>query len=80
MGFIFLFLILIRWNEEGRRAQDLLLLFQGLRASPLTYRERGRERAVFVDDLAGNYWLLFYWALILLWVIEFENNCTASEN
>ena len=28
-SFIFLFLVLIRWNEEGRWGQDLLLLPQG---------------------------------------------------
>ena len=33
-SFLFLFLVLIRWNEERRRVQDFLLLPQGFESFP----------------------------------------------
>ena len=43
-NFIFLFLVLIRWNEEGKWAHDFFLLHQGFESFPsdLT-RERSRN-------------------------------------
>ena len=52
-SFIFLFLVLIRWNEEGRWVQDFLLLPQGFESLPSDLpraRWRNLVYVVLVDD------------------------------
>ena len=54
-NYLFLFLVLIIWNEEGRWFQDFFCYPRGLRASSWTYRKRGgvtsRVCSVCVWDL-----------------------------
>ena len=70
---MFVLLVFIRWNEEGRWVQYFLLLPLGSETFPSNLpraRWRNLVCVVFVDDYANGGWFLFYWGLMLLWAMD----------
>ena len=68
-------------GKAGRWVHDFLLLPQGLERFPSDLPQaRWHNLVCVICRWLSQWWLLFYWGLMFLWVmgVGFKNTCTVS--